>query len=79
LSEKCGEVGDFRFDLRVVGNVAYDLRAVLGQRFLKLVSGVEFEIRDGEIGRLSPAGSDTPLSNSQLTNPSGSSRETTSL
>src|SRR5580658_6058146 len=41
-----------RFDLRVVGNVAHDLRAVLGKRLLKFVSGVELKIGDGEIGRL---------------------------
>jgi hypothetical protein len=63
------------FNLRVVGDVAHDLRAMLGERGLKFVAGIEFEIGDGEIWRLPPAGSDTPLSNSQLTNPSGFSRE----
>jgi hypothetical protein len=68
-----------RFNLRVIWNVADDFRAMLGERLLKLAGGAEFDVRDGEIGRLAPAGSDRPLSNSQLTSPSSFSRDTTSL
>jgi hypothetical protein len=52
---------------------------MLGQRLLKFFGGVEFKMGDREIWRLAPGGVGDPLSNSQLTNPSGLSRETTSL
>ena len=38
-----------RFDLRVVRDVAHDLRAMLGERFLKFIDRIELEIGDGEI------------------------------
>ena len=44
------------FNLRVVGDVAHDLRAMLGERGLKFVAGIEFEIGDGEIWRLAASG-----------------------
>jgi hypothetical protein len=67
------------FNIRVIGDVAHDLRAMLGERLLKFIGRVKLEIGDREIRRLVATGSDTPLSNSQLTNPAGFSRETTSL
>src|SRR5471030_251392 len=41
-----------RFDLRVIGDVAQYLRAMFGERFLKILKRFELEIGDGEIGRL---------------------------
>jgi hypothetical protein len=41
-----------RFDLRVIGDVAKYLRAMFGERFLKVLKRVELEIGDGEIGCL---------------------------
>ncbi|HEY1886844.1 MAG TPA: hypothetical protein VGG86_12475 [Roseiarcus sp.] len=45
-----------RFDLRVVGDVAHDLRTMLGERILEFAGRVEVEVRDREIGRRLAAG-----------------------